>query len=469
VAAEALHQETPDIDWARLSESIARITGLHFPAERQADLYRGLSGVAKELGFDTIGRCARWLLSAEPTPRQLQVLASHLTIGETYFFRERKVFDALAEHVIPELMQRHRRDRQLRFWSAGCCTGEEPYSLAILLQQCIPDLQDWRISILATDINARFLQKAATGIYGEWSFRDTPASFRERYFTRTPEGRYALLPKIRQRVRFAPLNLASDTFPSLATETQAMDLIFCRNTLMYFTPPQAEKAIGNLRRSLLDNGWFLVSGSESSHTLYPGFTAINFPGAILYRKNDGREPAPVWIDTPRTVEPPSFELADSLYKQGDYEATSTALMASIAPDVAPEPPVFSLLARSLANQGKLQEALDCCDRWVAAAPLESSARYLRAVVLEELGNREEARRSLQQALYLQPDFVLAHFALGNLARSNGEDEQARRHFRNTVTLLKCFPPEDILPESDGLTAGRLQEIVQSLITLEAAA
>ena len=94
---------------------------------------------------------------------------------------------------------------------------------------------------------------------------------------------------------------------------------------------------------------------------------------------------------------------------------------------------------------------------------------LRAVVLEELGRREEARRSLQQALYLHPDFVLAHFAMGNLARSNGEDEQARRHFRNALTLLECFPPAEPLPESDGLTAGRLREIVTSLLAMEVAA
>ena len=142
--------------------------------------------------------------------------------------------------------------------------GEEPYSLAILLSQVIPDLADWHVTILATDINERFLQKAAAGIYSQWSFRDTPAGFPGALFpAHAGNGRHALLPEITAaRDLSHPLNLAEDVFPSLETDTNAMDLIFCRNVLMYFTLAQARKVVGNLRRSLVEDGWLAVSASE---------------------------------------------------------------------------------------------------------------------------------------------------------------------------------------------------------------
>lgn len=461
-------KQSVELPWLQISEFIASRMGLHFPPDRRADLQRGLGDAAREAGFDDAHDYARWLLSTPLTRPQLQLLASHLTIGETYFFRERKMFEALAEHVIPELVQRHRKSRQLRVWSAACCTGEEPYSLAILLQQCIPDLKDWHVTLLATDINERFLQKAAAGIYGEWSFREAPPGFKQRYFTRTADGRFAILPQIRQRVKFAPLNLAEDVFPSLTTDTQAMDLILCRNALMYFTAPQAARAVENLRRSLLDEGWFVVSSTESSHTLLSSFKTMNFPGAILYKKSVAESAPPaIAVESVAACEPDAaaepFIAADSLYSQGRYQQAAETLLASLTPEIAVEPRAFSLLARSLANEGKLQEALECCERWIAADPLDSGGRYLHAVILEELGNLEEARRSLQQALYLHPQFVLAHFALGNLARAAARPDEAKKHFSNALTLLNCFPPEDALPESDGLTAGRLKEIVSSLL------
>ena len=131
----------PEALWPRLSEFIAEHIGLHFPPERRPDLQRALTAVAAEFGFANSARCADWLLSSPLTRPQLHTLASHLTVGETYFFRERKTFEALAQHVLPELIRcRRGREQRLRLWSAACSTGEEPYSLAILVQQLLPDM-----------------------------------------------------------------------------------------------------------------------------------------------------------------------------------------------------------------------------------------------------------------------------------------------------------------------------------------
>lgn len=502
---------TTETNWRRLSEFIAERMGLHFPPERRADLQRGLAGAAAEFGFADINSCGEWLLSTPLTRTQLQALASHLTVGETYFFREKKTFDVLAEKLLPELVHARRgREQRLRLWSAACCTGEEPYSLAILLHQIIPDVQDWHVTILATDINERFLQKAANGVYREWSFRETPAWFKERYFQRATDGRYAIQSEIKKLVTFAHLNLVEDVYPSLATDTNAMDVVFCRNVLMYFTPAQAGKVARNLHHAVVDGGWLVVSPSEASQTLFPHFATVNFPGVILYRKEEVQaRTEPPWTPTPFSestppvapaldsplsctpklptvlpagstesprpeeqvpadVPPTPSALAASLYHEGRYAEATDLLLNSVAEQVSPDPQMFSLLARALANQGRLAEALAWCERWIAADKLDAPGHYLRAVVLQELGDREQAQRSLQRAIYLQPGFVLAHFALGNLARISGKTGEADKHLANALDLLGRGSPEDSLPESDGLTAGRLKEIITSLVALEGA-
>lgn len=451
--------------------------GLHFPGERLTDLRRGLAAAAEEFGFDDVGACADWLLSAPLTRAQLEILAGHLTVGETYFFRDRRTFETLGSRVLPGLIDaRRRREQRLRLWSAACCTGEEAYSLAILLHQILPDLAGWHVTILATDINARFVRKAVAGVYGEWSFRDVPDGFKERYFSRTTDGRYAVQPEIKQLVTFEHLNLAEDVYPSLATDTNAMDVIFCRNVLMYFTPRQISKVVGHLHHALVDGGWLAVSPSETSQELFSQFQTHNFPGVILYQKSDAParklpeswvppaaapwrpEPAPTPAPPTPAVESAPRVSAASLYEQGRYGEAVDVLLASCAAQ-PPRHEAYSLLARALANQGRLADALIWCDRWVAAHKMDAAAHYVRAAVLLELGQPDEARSALQRCLYLESTFVLAHFALGHLAGSRGHDVQAGKHFANALQLLSRLSADDVLPESDGLTAGRLVETI----------
>ena len=384
------------------------------------------------------------------------------------------------------------RDQRLRLWNAACGTEEEPYSLAILVRRLLPDWADWHVRILATDINERFLRKAAAGVYGEWSFRQSPPDFKERYFTPTTDGRFALAPQLRDCVSFAQLNLAGDSFPSLATDTNAMDVILCRNVLIYFTPAHARKLVENLHHALMDESWLAVSPSECSQALFSQFTAVNFPGTVLYQKSGGVPVSPPnWVPTPapaptavfeasRQPDAPvaqaplgttdlvadSLELAQSLYAQGCYTEAADILLAVLGDGAAisARPRAFSLLTRALANQGQLADALAWSERWLAADKMDCAAHYLHAMILAEQGQPEAARRSLNRALYLQPEFALAHFALGNLARAAGNGE-AKRHFENALRLLRACAPDEPLPESDGLGAGRLMEIITTVLNL----
>jgi chemotaxis protein methyltransferase CheR len=472
---------TPDALWPRVSAVIALRMGLHFPEERRNDLERGLADAAVELGFGDARSCARWLLSSEPTKPQLDTIASHLTVGETYFLRDPRALEALATQILPALIERRRgREQRLRLWSAACSTGEEAYSLAILLRQVLPDWQNWSISVLGTDINPHSIRKAMRGVYGEWSFRDTPAGFRERYFERTEDGQYSVRSAIRSCVSFSQINLAQDGFPSLATDTNAMDVVLCRNVLIYFEPAQSAALIRKLRRALVDDGWLLVSPSEYSQTLYSGFVATGFPGAVLYRK--AREPigraepqtlthatVPGYAAVPSSAAAPSSPAAPSYTgPPGAAVSESAAPRALISQSISAtgprpilKPEDFSRLTRARANEGRLDEALAWSERWIVADKLDAAAHYINAMVLQELGDREQARRSLQRAIYLKPDFALAHFALGHLT----EDSRSRvnRHFENALELLRQMPAEEIVPESDGLTAGRLSEIIATLL------
>jgi chemotaxis protein methyltransferase CheR len=148
---------------SQLSEMIAAKTALHFPEERWDDLEQKVSSSAKEFGFNAKEEFIQWLLSSPLTTSQMDILASHLTIHETYFWREPQVFEALVTQVLPALVRsRENTGRHIRIWSAGCATGEEPYSIAIALRRAIPILKEWNITILATDINPQILRKAMT-------------------------------------------------------------------------------------------------------------------------------------------------------------------------------------------------------------------------------------------------------------------------------------------------------------------
>lgn len=432
---------------AAVSQSVEAQLGLHYPPERWTDLERGLQGAAAELGFECVETCARELVLAKLGRAQVDALAAHLTIGETYFFRDPAVFEAMATQILPALTQEQRgRAKRLRIWSAGCCSGEEPYSIAIALRQAIPDLQDWQVTILATDLNPRFLHKAKAGVYGQWSFRGVPDATRDAWFRRTPEGRFEIQPAIRKMVTFACLNLVEDVYPALANQTNAIDLIFCRNVLMYFSGEQLKKVVANLHRSLTEGGQLLVSATEASRELFGDFSPVEIPGIALYRKG-----AP----SPPTIAPLPLPLLTPI------PAPVSRLTAG-APVTLAELPDNVADARRLANEGRLDEALAACDRALAVDRLVAAHHYLRGVILQEQGAPEEAIAALKRALYLDHDFVMAHFALGHLMLRQSRSREAARCFANAHSLLRNCAPEAVLAESEAITAGRLLAMLSSM-------
>ncbi|HEY4744688.1 MAG TPA: CheR family methyltransferase [Desulfuromonadaceae bacterium] len=493
-------RQVPDQQISRLNRYVADWLGLHFPKKRWRDLERIIIHAAPELGFQAVDECIERLVAGEFSAHQANTLAGRLTIGETYFFREQNSFDFLEHRILADLIAARRgRDQRLRIWSAGCSTGEEPYSLAIILNRLLPDIRDWQVTILATDINTQALARAGQGLYREWSFRGVPEPIRQRYFTMTAEGLFELSYAIRTMVTFAVLNLAEDSYPSLSTNTNAMDVIFCRNVLMYFEPRCQQQVISGFHRSLLDNGWLIVSPCEVSPAFSRYFDTVMFPGGFVYRKGGrGTKPQPsVLGELSGTVLPvplPSEQVAPpllsvspkqpaqqkrrqvpaspesscaealALYRQGRYDEAAAVLSRVLECPAADNRPQFGkaaiLLAQSLANQGKIAPALEWTERAIAVDKLNAELYYLRATIQQEQGAEPQAIATLRQALYLDPNFVLAHFALATLTLREKPGE-ADRHFENALALLGACGVDDPVPGADGMTAGRLVEVIAS--------
>jgi chemotaxis protein methyltransferase CheR len=450
---------------------IATRLGLDFSKGRKADLERYLVRACRASSASAPERYLTWLATLPDESAEWRRLAGHLTVGETYFFRDRALFDALEQQVLPSLISAHRAEGipRLRLWSAGCATGEEPYSLAILVDRLLPDRRDWSLTILATDINPEALETARRGCYRYWSFRETPEWIRDRYFHRRNAESFELDAGIRELVTFAPLNLAEAGYPSAVTNTSAIDVILCRNVLMYFTRDAQRATVERLRIALVAGGWLLVSPAECSVELFRPLVPINLPGAILYRK----EHRSALSGQPSAVSPTVTS----------WQA-ETALPEPSAPlsyvDVPVEPPVMPLeessnaptdtptylqRARTLADQGGLDQARRLCTAALARDRLEPEAHLLLAAICQEQGDISAALEALRRAIYLAPDSAPSQFLLGSLLLREGRRERGRRSMQTVVSLLQSAPRDQAVPGSGGLTAGRLLETAQAYLEM----
>ena len=470
---------------------IQKRTGLFFGPRRQDALARGVLAAARQTGCDDLEEYYRLLKAAKTGSKLWDNLIGAITVGETYFFRNPPHFNALRQHILPQLIASHSDDRRLRIWSAGCATGEEPYSIAILLRQLLPDIARWNILILGTDINKQALERAREGRYRPWSFRQTDPAIQERYFTRK-NGLFEIRPEVREMVTFAYLNLVEDVYPSLATNTNAMDLILCRNVAIYFPEAVMREIAGRFYRCLLPGGWLIVGASETNAAVYSQFVVRDLDGAIVYQKTKGREEAKRQVRKgwearkapslpvipsrrrplpgasrpepapPREVKPPTelYQEALSLLEQGRDEEAEHRLRACLEsnPDFAP---AHYQMARLLANRGELEEARSWCQQVIERDPLLVEARYTLALIYQETGALDKAIAQLKKVLYLDPDFILAHFSLANLYQQMGQAEQAARHRTQALRLAARMSPEAPVPGADGLTVGHLLTMIKA--------
>jgi chemotaxis protein methyltransferase CheR len=455
----------PETLLEKFSRFIEVNMGLSFPREKWGDLEKGIHSICRQFGSDDEEAFVRFVISTPLSKRQIEMFASGLTIGETYFFREKKMFDALKHIVRSDFVRiRSGSERQLRIWSAGCSSGEEPYSIAMTLKKLLPYLRDYQITILATDINPLVLEKGEKGVYTNWSFRGVPENIITSFFKKTGDG-FEISPEIKKMVRFSYHNLMKDDYPSQQNNTDAMDLIFCRNALMYFSPETIKSVTHKFHRCLKDGGRLIVSQTELNDEYFQFFEKGSHEGALFFVKSSAdmlphSDPRGILQWKPKKTPPPSPDLPfrPQRVSEGGASKDTKRPLHGTEGNAAE----LTQKARTFANMGLLNDAIQLISEAITADRMDPGRHYLHSAILGEMGLKMEAIEALKKAVYLDADFALAYFAMGNLSFSTGNILEAERHFDTALMLLRKHGNDDILPESEGMPVWRLVELIEAM-------
>jgi chemotaxis protein methyltransferase CheR len=273
------HLELPDDVFRQLRDQIYKRTGMFFSESSKYLIQKRLSPRAKELNFDSFQKYFYFLQYDPRSESEFDQIYDLITTNETYFFREPAQLMAFTEEIVPELMAKKSLKR-IRIWSAGCSSGEEPYSIAMLLQEA-----GWygkgSFEIFASDLNQAVLQKARRGVYRENAFRATSPAIRDKYFTKEPDGAWKISDDIRNRVSFGRLNIYDEGRVALLG---TLDVVFCRNVIIYFDDASKKVVINNFYNRLIDGGYLLLGHSESLISLSTQFKLKHLKNDMVYQK-----------------------------------------------------------------------------------------------------------------------------------------------------------------------------------------
>jgi chemotaxis protein methyltransferase CheR len=278
-AAEAI-----DPVYRQIRDLIYKASGIYKAEEKLYLLADGCGRRMKQLAARTPREYWDRLNAAPFREAELRELLNEITIGETCLFRSQPQLDALRKVILPEIVAEKTKQitKRLRIWSAGCSTGEEPYTLAMnMLEESERLLKGWTVEILATDLNDRSIETAKAGIYGDYALRNTSELYRRKYFSPVDEKKLEVRPEVKKLITFSRLNLQDD---SKMLFMKGMDLIFCCNVLIYFDAVSKSKVVNHFFSNLNFGGHFFLGTSESLIKLNAEFHLIHFPGTIAYWK-----------------------------------------------------------------------------------------------------------------------------------------------------------------------------------------
>jgi chemotaxis protein methyltransferase CheR len=273
----------PDPELVRIRDLIYQVAGIFHPDNKLRLLNDGCSRRMKERDVKTLREYLQCLTVQPSRQAELVALLNEITVGETCFFRNQPQLDALRQIVIPKVLEIKSKlpFRRLRIWSAGCSTGEEPYTLSMLLmEEATARLRDWTTEILATDLNERSLAHAKSALYGTYSTRNLSAHYRQKYFASVGE-QLQVQPAARTSITFNRLNLSDD---ARMTFMNGLDVIFCCNVLIYFDLASKRRVIQHFYNDLLPHGYLFLGHSESLYGVSDDFRLVHLPGATAYVK-----------------------------------------------------------------------------------------------------------------------------------------------------------------------------------------
>ena len=477
-------------------------------------------------GMQSVGRarfesCSAYLDHLDASPRgsaEWRALAEQLTVNETFFFRNTDNFLALAEKVLPERIRAKAQTKQLRILSAGCSSGDEPYSLAIMVREALPDFAAWDVKIIGIDINPAILHKASQARYSEWSLRSTSEDIRRRYF-RADGADFVLAPEIQKMVSFEERNLVDED--SMFWQSLACDLVFCRNVLMYFTPETARGVVRRISQALLPSGFLFIGHAETLRGITPEFHLCHTHGTFYYQQRDISNAATIaswaappgesaidllpvvvettanWVDVienaamriatlvnartrlPHQTAPqatndqPGSQAAEAAPARAwdlslvleavrqERFADALELIGALPADSHEDPDALLLRAVLLTNHGRLKESEEVCRRLLALDELNAGAHYLMALCSEHAGDANGAIEHGQTAIYLDPGFAMPHLHLGILAKRSGDNDTAERELGQALTLLAGEDASRILLFGGGFSRDALLQLCRT--------
>jgi chemotaxis protein methyltransferase CheR len=464
-----------------VTEFLAQRTGLVFTPTRRAEVERGIRRAMQRSSISDVAQYAAEVLSGALS---MQDLVSELTIGETYFMREPRHLELVRTELVPQFFERN-PNGVLRCWSAGCATGEEIYSLAIVLEQA-GVLE--RAELFGTDICARALERAREGVYGSWSFRSVDRLFRERYFEPVGE-RWRIAERFRKRVTFRELNLAADGYPW--APYCGFELILCRNVFIYFDASATRRAGERFSNVLSPGGWLITGASDPSLECVASLETWMTDAGPVYLHSSaqtGRERTPevnalsqsptpsaaihavTAVEVPATVEPATREQpavasppatsgeessegrcdAERAFEAGQYQRVLDVL--PVEPDDVRQ---WELRTVAIANLHGAKAALQVARRALAQFPLAPPLHHLQLALAIESGDDGVALAAARRLVYLDRELAIGHFLLGGLLDRKGAVPQAIHAYRNALRVCEAQSPDELLPLGNGERAGRL--------------
>lgn len=486
-------EEMKDKIDAELSDKFVRLieqkTGLKIREQSYDDLHSAIKTRRNALKLKSSP--AYYQLLAAPTSdsaTEWHNLIPTLTNLESHFFRDQGQFQLLRNQIFPELIQRNRGHKTLRICSAGCSTGEEPYSLAITLRELIRDWENWDITILGVDINLIALERAKAGIYSPWSFRRVEPYIQRHYFKSTGDKFY-LSPLIKDLVRFRQVNLYRDPFPTETSPLQSMDLIVCRNVFIYFDPKVVAHILNKFYQVLKPEGYLMTGHAELSGLDLSQFAVQAFPESLIYKRPiEARAsivtpkviPQPVYtpsftpITTPKPVtkkiSPPVAKpktaktqdiktlltAAEKAYEQKNYEQAIQQLQLLLKED-SRHFLAHHLLGQIYANIGQYTEAKQYCQEALTIQEFAIAPYYILAKIAEEENDIEQAKQLYKRIIYLDPNAFTAYLELSHLYHLQGDQIRQEKMKQSAIKLLQRSPKEQKIPELNNITVAEVLE------------
>jgi chemotaxis protein methyltransferase CheR len=434
---------TDQAGYGDVAALVAERSGMVFAPNRRVEVEAGIARAMRHAGVDD---CAAYLILVGSNGAALDHLVDELRIGETHFMRHPEQLELIRRDVLPALRRRG-SSTPPRVWSAGCASGEEAYTLAILLEQ---EGLDRGAFVLGTDLSPAALQKARAASYSDWSMRGVTAQYLQDYFHHI-RNRRIVVDRIRTRVRFETLNLVGPEDYAAAGASR-MDLIHCRNVLIYFDRVTAGAIAARLYDCLAEGGMLMTAGADPLIGQYAPFDVDVTRAGLVYRRPRPARPgsvaakrvlaalpAPVVFEEPRKIagrEPPApAEAASPLPPESARQAFEQVMV--------------------LANGMGAFEAEVMAQAALRRHPLDAPLHYLRAALLLTLDRDGEAEREAQRSLYLEPSLAVAHFLLGTILRKRGARPGALRAFRNVRDLCAARPADEEVPAGAGERVGAL--------------